>query len=166
MAIKSIVSGGQTGADRGGLKAALHCNVPHGGWCPMGRKSEDGRIPDSYRLKEMSSADYLKRTEQNVIDSDVTVIFTLGEPTGGSLKTIDYAKKHKKPWLHIDVDRLSRKEMATAIVAWVADKNHVLNVAGSRESKADGIEDLVHAVMVDVLIAGNPECRKFYPVAG
>ena len=43
--IAKIVSGGQTGADRGGLDAAILLGVPHGGWCPKGRKSEDGVIP-------------------------------------------------------------------------------------------------------------------------
>lgn len=84
MKISKIVSGGQTGADRGGLDAAIELGIPHGGWCPKGRKSEDGVIPEKYLLKEMSSADYLKRTEQNVVDSDATVIFTYGQPTGGS----------------------------------------------------------------------------------
>ena len=39
-------------------------DVSHGGWCPKGRKAEDGRIPDKYLLKETSSADYLKRTDR------------------------------------------------------------------------------------------------------
>ncbi|MDX2420805.1 MAG: putative molybdenum carrier protein [Nitrospirota bacterium] len=32
--ITKIISGGQTGADRGGLDDAIHCDWPHGGWCP------------------------------------------------------------------------------------------------------------------------------------
>ena len=41
-----IISGGQTGVDRGALDAALELAVPHGGWCPRGRLAEDGRIPN------------------------------------------------------------------------------------------------------------------------
>lgn len=103
MPIKIIVSGGQTGADRGGLEAAIHCKVPHGGWCPKGRKAEDGVIPEKYQLQETTASGYLKRTEQNVIDSDATIIFTIGEISGGSLKTLEFAEIHNKPVLHIDI---------------------------------------------------------------
>lgn len=161
------VSGGQTGADRGGLEAALYCKLPHSGWCPKGRKAEDGRIPGKYLLQEMSSADYLARTEKNVIDSDATIIFTLGRATGGSLRTIEFAHAHQKPWIHVDVDTTSRDKSVKLIVEWLqgrGDYNHdeyvaqppancVLNISGSRESKADGIEELVMAVMVDVIRA-------------
>ena len=82
MPIIKIVSGGQTGADRGGLDASIHCELPHGGWCPKGRKAEDGRIPDKYQLVEMSTSDYLSRTEANVVDSDATVVFTDKAATG------------------------------------------------------------------------------------
>ena len=173
MPITRIISGGQTGADRGGLEAALYCDVPHGGWCPKGRKAEDGRIPDRYHVQEMSSADYLARTEQNVIDSGATVVFTLGRATGGSLKTIEFAHTHQKPWIHIDVDKMSLEKAVKEIADWLqgrGDYNHdeyiaqppgnvVLNIAGSRESKADGIQDLVEAIIVDVIREVNPECK-------
>lgn len=73
--ITKIISGGQTGADRGGLDAAIHCGIPHGGWCPKGRIAEDGVIPADYYLNEMASPEYLPRTKANVVDSDATVIF-------------------------------------------------------------------------------------------
>ena len=76
MPITRIVSGGQTGADRGGLDATIYCNLPHSGWCPKCRKTEDGRIPDRYHVQEMGSADYLIRTEADVRDSSATVVFT------------------------------------------------------------------------------------------
>ena len=68
--VSKIISGGQTGADRGGLDAAIELEIPYGGWCPKGRLSEDGVIPNKYKLNEMPSKDYLKRTEQNVIDAE------------------------------------------------------------------------------------------------
>jgi hypothetical protein len=178
MSVTRIVSGGQTGADRGGLDAALYCDVPLGGWCPKGHKAENGRIPAKYRLQETDSADYLVRTEANVVDSDATVVFTLGAPSGGSLRTIEFAHRHRKPWHHIDVNLESRKRAVGQIVKWLRGEiaydydeyqtkppeQCVLNVAGSRESKAEGIQDLVTAIMVDVLGEVNPECRKFYPL--
>jgi len=63
--ITKIISGGQTGADRGGLDAAIYCEMPHGGWCPKERKAEDGVIPAKYYLKEMLADTYLPRTKAN-----------------------------------------------------------------------------------------------------
>jgi len=104
MPITKIVSGGQTGADRGGRDAAIELGIPHGGWCPKGRQAEDGCIPDQYELSETSSSNYETRTEQNVIDSDATIIFTYGKPTGGSKRTVEFAKKHHRPYLHVDTE--------------------------------------------------------------
>ncbi len=61
-----IVSGGQTGADRAALDFAIAHGIPQGGWCPKGRKAEDGPIPDRYQLKETPSDNYAQRTEWNV----------------------------------------------------------------------------------------------------
>ena len=97
-----IVSGGQTGADRAALNWALAHSVECGGWCPKGRKAEDGPIEAKYPVKETPSAAYVQRTEWNVRDSDATVLFSI-EPalTGGPKKTVDFARKHKKPHLHL-----------------------------------------------------------------
>jgi hypothetical protein len=85
-------------ADRAALDWALSHKLPCGGWCPKGRKAEDGKIEPKYPLEESSSASYLQRTEWNVRDSDGTVLFSLvAELTGGSKKTVDFAKKHHKP---------------------------------------------------------------------
>ena len=66
--IKKIVLGGQTGADRAALDVALKFNIPHGGWIPKGIKTEDGTLPDIYRLLEMPTSSYPARTEKNVLD--------------------------------------------------------------------------------------------------
>jgi hypothetical protein len=151
----------------------------HSGWCPKGGKAEDGTIPVQYLLQETRSADYLVRTEKNVVDADATIIFTLGRAAGGSLRTIEFAHAHQKPWMHVDVD-LPRERIVKMVVDWLEGRgdydhdeyqaqppgNCVLNVAGTRESKADGIQDLVMAIMVDVLIAVNPECKGLYPLVG
>jgi len=159
MPITKIISGGQTGADRGGLDAAIYCKIHHSGWCPKGRRSEDGAIPDTYHLQETPSKSYLKRTEQNVTDSDATIIFSVGKLTGGSFRTMEFAKKHKKPVLHVNLAEYERAEAAHCILRWfegdvtkpTPPKNCVLNVAGSRESKSPGIQGKVMEIMVDVL---------------
>jgi len=159
MPIIKIISGGQTGADRGGLDAAITCRIPHGGWCPKGRRSEDGIIPDKYQLQETASSGYLKRTEQNVVDSDATLIFTIGKLSGGSLRTMEFAQKHNKPVLHINLAEYPRKETVCWILRWfqgdinkpTPPRNCVLNVAGQRESKAPGIQEKAKEIIADVL---------------
>lgn len=150
MAIVRIISGGQTGVDQAALDAAIHCNIPHGGWCPRGRKSEAGRIPDRYELKETASQDYPARTEANVVDSDATLVLTPGPPTRGSRLTIDCCIRHRKPWLHIAFDSMSELRAAEQVRDWLAGdvllndygdyaalppEQCVLNVAGSRGSQ-------------------------------
>jgi hypothetical protein len=131
----TIVSGGQTGADRAGLDFAIYNNIPHRGWCPKGRKAEDGMIPAAYQLQETPSADYLQRTEWNVRDSNGTVLFTMKkELTGGSKRTAEFASKHGKPLLHLYPGAGYRMERL--LVDFVTNNAiQELNVAGTRGSK-------------------------------
>jgi hypothetical protein len=165
MHISKIVSGGQTGADRGGWEAAIYCSIPYGGWIPQGRKAEDGVIPAKYKgLQETGSADYPARTEANVVDSDATLVFTYDNPTGGSKQTIKFAQKHKRPCLVINLDE-PREKTVKQIVDWlkgISVPAGVLNVAGSRASKSPGIDLAVTARMVDVISEINE--RLFYPI--
>ena len=161
--IAKVISGGQTGADRGGLDAAIEVGIPHGGWCPKGRRAEDGRIPDEYRLVETDSSDYAVRTEQNVVDSHATVVLAYGLPAGGSKATVEIAKKYRRPWLHVDLNETGDEAIARRVLEWlsggglqspdipVPPLNPALNVAGSRESKAPGIQARVKAIMLLVL---------------
>jgi len=90
--ITQVISGGQTGADRAALDFAIEHNIPYDGRVPKGRLAEDGPIPETYQLQEMPTGDYSKRTEQNVLDSDGTLIVSHGMLAGGSAVT--------KIWLH------------------------------------------------------------------
>ncbi|MEZ6054758.1 MAG: putative molybdenum carrier protein, partial [Planctomycetaceae bacterium] len=83
-----IVSGGQTGVDRAALDVGLDLDLPCGGWCPRGRKAEDGPIDERYPLKETESAKYDVRTRRNVRDSDGTLVLTVGDPIGGTALTV------------------------------------------------------------------------------
>ena len=147
MTIEKIVSGGQTGADRAGLDWAISRDIPHGGWCPKGRRSEDGQIPPNYALTETPASNYLKRTEWNVRDSDGTLVFTLDrELTGGSLRTAMFAKKHGKPCLHVHPG-LSY-QIADDVLRFVTDNNiKVLNIAGPRGSKEPHVGKFVKKVL-------------------
>ena len=134
--IRKIVSGGQTGADRAALDFAIEWNISHGGWIPKGRKAEDGKLPQKYRLKEMDTTDYARRTEQNVLDSDGTLIFSHGKLTGGSALTRNMAQKHGRPWLHVDLFKINSFSAAQSIHTWISEQHiGVLNVAGPRQSQ-------------------------------
>ena len=152
-----VVSGGQSGADRAALDWAIGQGVRHGGWCPRGRRTEDGVLPQHYLLQETPSASYLQRTEWNVRDSDATLIFTLTDRLdGGSKRTATFADSLNKPWLHV------RPGVHSKYVARFLLRHGVktLNVAGKRESSAPGIGDLVQQVLsqaVHAPSAGTPQ---------
>jgi hypothetical protein len=137
MPIECIISGGQTGVDRAALDVALELGIPCGGWCPTGRKAEDGRIPRRYPLCETPSDRYAQRTRWNVRDSDGTLILAMGELTGGTALTFKAAQSLGRPVFIVD---LSRSRAVVPVRAWIR-KSHirVLNVAGPRESTWDGI---------------------------
>ncbi len=152
-----IISGGQTGADRAGLDAAIALGLPHGGFCPKGRRAEDGPIPVRYRMEETETPDYPDRTERNVESADGTVVFTSGAPRGGSALTLALARKHRKAALHVDLGRGTPEDAAGAVRAWISEKGiAVLNVAGSRESESPGIHDAVLAILQVALRPGAP----------
>ncbi|MVW64202.1 hypothetical protein GPY61_30160 [Massilia sp. NEAU-DD11] len=140
----TLVSGGQSGADRAALDWAIERGLRHGGWCPRGRKTEDGVLPERYLLRETPSASYLQRTEWNVRDSDATLIFTLTDRLdGGSKRTAAFADGLNKPRLHV------RPGVHPKYVTRFLLRHRVrtLNVAGKRESFAPGIGDLVRQVL-------------------
>ncbi|MEA3213252.1 MAG: hypothetical protein QOE70_6309 [Chthoniobacter sp.] len=144
--VEKIVSGGQTGADRAALDWAISRNIPHGGWCPKGRLAEDGTIPSHYDLQEMPTKDYPRRTEQNVIDSDGTVIFTI-KPllAGGSMETAEFVVKHRKPLLHVHSHEPDAGKKLADFVAQHQIKT--LNVAGPRASGGPTIGEFVTKVL-------------------
>ena len=147
--LEKIVSGGQTGVDRAALDVALELGIPCGGWCPRGRKAEDGRIPESYPLQEASSPDYPLRTRLNVEDSDGTLVITNGSPRGGTALTLKLAKQLSKPFLLAD---LARRPDPSEVQQWI-QKNQIriLNVAGPREGESAGIFEKASAFLLEVL---------------
>lgn len=152
----TIVSGGQSGVDRGALDAALALNAPCGGWCPEGRQSEDGVIDFRYPLTILPGAGYLERTRQNVIDSDATLIINHGGLSGDTLYTLECCDDMDKPVLVIQARRQSTEACVRAAREFVSDNGIlVLNVAGPRASEWPGGHGLACAIMTD-LLAGPP----------
>ena len=130
-----IISGGQTGVDRGALDAALQLGVPCGGWCPAGRAAEDGVIPARYPVTELRDAGYGERTRKNVEDSDGTLIITFGRASGGTARTIQFCRKLRRPHLILDAAGVPFGEAVCRAVCFVREKDiRRLNVAGPRTS--------------------------------
>ena len=137
--VEKIVSDGQTGVDRAALDVGLALGLALGGWCPRGRRAEDGRIPDRYPLVETPERNYPTRTRRNIEDSNGTLILNLGTLDGGTALTVAHARQIGKPCLIVALEE--GIEPAT-FREWLA-ANHiaVLNIAGPRESKRPGVYD-------------------------
>lgn len=149
--LEHIISGGQTGVDRAALDVALEHNFQCSGWCPKGRKAEDGPLPARYPVKETKSSDYRVRTELNVKETDGTLVLTWGKPTGGTAFTIKLAHKHKKPCLVLGLEK-NDPEIVMTIKNWIEKNNvRVLNVAGPRESKTPGIYKTAKDILIGLL---------------
>jgi hypothetical protein len=135
MMLRKVISGGQTGVDRAGLDAAMEAGIPVGGSCPRGRLAEDGTIPEIYHLEELESPEPLCRTEQNVIDSDGTLILNKGEMTQGTRLTLDFTIRHCKPSLIVQLDEDPIDP--AHVTRWIRGQYiSTLNIAGPRESKS------------------------------
>jgi hypothetical protein len=147
--VQRIISGGQTGVDRAGLDAAIHLGIEHGGWCPLGRRAEDGPIPDHYQLVELDSPNYSDRTRQNVLDSDGTLILYGGRLQGGTLLTARYAIQLDKPCLKI---RLSGRVSCEQLISWIETyRISILNIAGPRASSDPKIYAKAYRYIVKTL---------------
>ncbi len=148
--IERVISGGQTGVDRAALDVALKLGVPCGGWCPRGRRAEDGPLKEIYPLQETPSSDYTQRTRWNVRDSDGTLVLYKSSLSGGSELTVELAKKHNKPCLVID---LCEDPSPEKLLDWLRRQQiRTLNVAGTRESGSTGIYDEACQFLKEALI--------------
>ena len=147
--VDRIVSGGQTGVDRAGLDVAIEMGIDHGGWCPRGRRAEDGKIPGCYSLRESESADYAVRTEQNVIDSDGTLILYFSVLRGGTELTYRITQKHDRPCLLVDLETPTSVDVFRQ---WILDQGiRILNIAGPRASQREGIYQLARTYLESAL---------------
>lgn len=154
MPVRKIVSGGQTGVDRAALDAAGELGIPCGGWCPRGRRAEDGVVPAGYPMREAPSAAYPERTALNVRDSEGTLVLTRGTPRGGTALTVSLARRAARPVLVVDLDAGAD---VVRVRAWLVENDiHVLNVAGPRESEAPGIHDRAVAFLRELLAGEDP----------
>jgi hypothetical protein len=171
--VHTIISGAQTGADRGGLLAARDLGLKRGGWAPLGWRSEDGEIPPEFRVGMMQSPSpaYPVRTRANIEASSGTLILSLGplRLDSGSMLTHNIARNLGKPVRHFVVDGLTK--FAPFARRWLIEYEiRTLNVAGPTESHEPGIQEAARDALVSILadccprfIFGDrthdPDCR-------
>lgn len=152
-----IISGGQTGVDRAALDVAITLGIPHGGWCPRGRRAEDGRIHPGYNLRETAESGYQTRTIRNIMEADATLIVTLDDRplSSGTLLTHNAARGRRRGLVrHVTVTS-DPAETRAWLSAWHGPPQTkqpitIVNIAGPRESKEPGIYAATYAFLLDV----------------
>ena len=148
-ALVQIVTGGQTGVDRAVLDAALAAGIPVGGWCPKGRRAEDGAIASHYLLTETPLSAYAQRTAWNVRDSEGTLVLLGNKLSPGTNLTVDEAQAQGKPLRIVD---LSANGQGADVALWIVQNEiSVLNVAGPRESEEPGIYEAARKFLEDLI---------------
>ncbi|MCK9279239.1 MAG: PHP domain-containing protein [Melioribacteraceae bacterium] len=150
MIIDKIISGGQSGGDRGGLEAGELLGLDVGGFAPSEFKTENGQcieLRDRFNLVEIDG-DYKERTLKNVIESDGTAIFATNEKSVGTRYTINVCEKYNKPYILV--------KSKNQFLEWLINNNiKVLNVAGNRESISPGIQNRTRNFLVASLAQNN-----------
>jgi hypothetical protein len=156
MRVKRVVSGGQTGADRAALDAAITLGLPYGGWCPAGGWAEDlpsppGLLARYPALREAPAGPHSTRTRWNVRDSDATLVLALtcGARSPGTGLTVDVATALGRPVL------VAGAADVAAVRAWLEPLGAcVLNVAGPRESEEPGLYAAAYRMLCSALVSG------------
>ena len=155
--LHTVISGGQTGADQGGLLAAWRLGVRTAGCAAKDYKVQDGHNPLLEVLGLRNEGNYQERTITNVLESDGTVIVAYNVSSPGTVLTIVSCRKHDKPYLVFDVSEIIRYarigesstgtepvmalivEHAQKLADWIVTNTiGTLNVAGNREIRSNG----------------------------
>ncbi len=146
-----IISGGQTGADIGGLVGAKRVGIKTGGCSPRGFRTEKGSqetVLKEFGLVSHSSPNYKPRTVDNVRNSDATLICATDESSVGTRLTMILCKDANKPYLLVDPELIGSLDKVIAFIE--QEKPTILNIAGNRESKSPGLAAKVAAMIHDV----------------
>ena len=150
MPLEKIISGGQTGIDRAALDIAIELGISHGGFCPLGRRSEDGMIPLHYNLIEHDSIEYAERTHENVLCSNGTLILHSGIISNGTSLTKQFCIQEDKPMMIINILH-NPKSSKLDFNRWLVKKSiQILNVAGPRDNKQGNYEiarEILHELL-------------------
>lgn len=152
--ILRICSGGQTGADRAALDAALEFGLEIGGWCPAGGWAEDfpdppGLLARYPQLRPTPSADPAQRTAWNVRDAHATLVVQPPPDTASAGTELTVAAAHVLGRPLLRADRTSPDAILGVLDGY--GRELTLNVAGPRESETPGTYRATLALLRAVL---------------
>lgn len=145
--LRAIISAGYSGVQRAALDVAIGLGIPHGGFCPEGRVSDDGPLPDCYRLQLSKDRNQFKLAARNVRASDGTLIISVIERRRARWSEVEDAdrmsrevaamcRKRDKPWLITSPEALS----TDIVIRWLCDHQiEVVNVHGPREANVQNV---------------------------
>jgi hypothetical protein len=153
--VHTIISGGQTGADRAGLEVARKFSIATGGVAPLGYRTQAGSdlSLQQFGLSEDTTTNYASRTKKNVLLADATLVFSTLPVSTGSALTINLCIAHQKPYLLVPLPVI---ESPTAIVEWIEKHQvRVLNIAGNRQRAigTSSIYEICVQVLTEVLFS-------------
>lgn len=150
--VAKIISGGQTGADEGGLRAAKALGISTGGVMRKFFEREDGYredIAEEFGLLACAIPGYVARIRANVMLADGTLVFG-SRASRGSAFTIRLCEAFNKPYFYQPWP--TGVLMVNAFRQWLKANNiKVLNVAGNRESKNKGVGEATSSFVYEAL---------------
>lgn len=121
--IRKIVSSGRTGVEMAALDVAAKLGLSHGGWAPRGMRNEEGPLSAQYRLQEAPAMGFKHAMEQNVMNSDGTLLITRGRKTVETRFAVETALRYQRQLLHVDLSQHSAFESASLASSWVSLQN-------------------------------------------
>jgi hypothetical protein len=149
-----VISGGQTGADLAGIRAAMMLGLRTGGYAPKGFRTLAGLKPSlaSFGLLEHNGG-YASRTAANVQASHATLVLAETLDSTGTALTLNILKELERPHHIVKIERTPQGfkldgEVLPGIVTFIngeadkaitADGGFVLNIAGNSSQTAPGI---------------------------
>ncbi len=158
-----VISGGQTGADIAGLRAAKDASIPTACLMPCGFRTLDGPKPEYvqlYNARQHKSSAYSPRTDENVLRADGTIRLATDFGSAGERCTWNAIVKHRKAYFDVPFILENSTLMAELVpdtvrpidvVQWIREKKiRTLNVAGNSERTQPGIEAAVYKFLSDV----------------
>lgn len=147
--LRFLVSGGQSGVDRGVLRFAAEAGLAYRGWTPAGGWAEDLPDPPGVLalypgLRPTETADPRHRTSLNVEESDAVLI--IGDPaiSPGTAWARTCAQRFEKPHRVISADAA-----AASVRGWLHEIPDLvaLNVAGPRASEWPGADQRAFSLL-------------------
>ena len=133
--ISKIISGGRTGVELAGLDVAVKLGIAHGGWASRGMRNDQGPLAAQYGLQEVSALGFRYAMEQNILNSDGTLLVTRDRQTVETRYAVETALSHQRQLLHVDLTQYASFEAASLTSSWISlQKITILFITGPSAS--------------------------------